>query len=54
VPIAIKDVIVTKGIPTTAASKILEGWIPPYDATIMEKINAAALPVLGKDRKSVV
>ncbi|PXY80754.1 Asp-tRNA(Asn)/Glu-tRNA(Gln) amidotransferase GatCAB subunit A [Bifidobacterium indicum] len=48
VPIAIKDMIVTKGIPTTAASRILEGWVPPYDATVIEKIKAAGLPILGK------
>ncbi|SDD61198.1 aspartyl/glutamyl-tRNA(Asn/Gln) amidotransferase subunit A [Sanguibacter gelidistatuariae] len=48
VPIAIKDVVVTKGLPTTAGSKILEGWIPPYDATLIEKIKAAGLPILGK------
>ncbi|MHA7175676.1 Asp-tRNA(Asn)/Glu-tRNA(Gln) amidotransferase subunit GatA [Arthrobacter sp. Sr24] len=48
VPIAIKDLIVTKGQPTTAASKILEGWMSPYDATVIEKIRAARMPMLGK------
>ncbi|MCR1984611.1 amidase family protein, partial [Cellulosimicrobium cellulans] len=48
VPIAVKDVVVTKGMPTTAGSKILEGWVPPYDATLVEKIRAAGLPILGK------
>lgn len=48
VPIAIKDVVVTKGVPTTAGSRILEGWIPPYDATLVERIKAAGLPILGK------
>ncbi|MGO1318442.1 MAG: Asp-tRNA(Asn)/Glu-tRNA(Gln) amidotransferase subunit GatA [Cellulomonadaceae bacterium] len=48
VPIAIKDVVVTEGVPTTAGSKILEGWIPPYDATLVERIKAAGLPILGK------
>jgi aspartyl-tRNA(Asn)/glutamyl-tRNA(Gln) amidotransferase subunit A len=48
VPIAIKDVIATKGVPTTCASKILEGWRPPYDATIMERMRAAGLVMLGK------
>ncbi|WP_033521482.1 Asp-tRNA(Asn)/Glu-tRNA(Gln) amidotransferase subunit GatA [Bifidobacterium bohemicum] len=48
VPIAIKDMIVTKGIETTAASKILEGWVPPYDATVITKLKAAGMPLLGK------
>ncbi|MFB9166230.1 Asp-tRNA(Asn)/Glu-tRNA(Gln) amidotransferase subunit GatA [Arthrobacter psychrochitiniphilus] len=48
VPIAIKDLIVTKGQPTTAASKILEGWMSPYDATVIKKIRAARMPMLGK------
>jgi aspartyl-tRNA(Asn)/glutamyl-tRNA(Gln) amidotransferase subunit A len=48
VPIAVKDVIVTKGVPTTAASKILEGWRPPYDATIVTRLRAAGLVMLGK------
>mgnify|MGYP000734812349 CR=1 FL=1 len=47
VPIAIKDMIVTKGIETTAASKILEGWVPPYDATVIEKLKAAGMPILA-------
>ncbi|MCK9796043.1 Asp-tRNA(Asn)/Glu-tRNA(Gln) amidotransferase subunit GatA [Isoptericola sp. 4D.3] len=48
VPIAVKDVVVTQGMPSTAGSKILEGWIPPYDATLVERIRAAGLPILGK------
>lgn len=48
VPIAIKDMIVTKGIPTTAASKILEGWVPPYDATVVGRLKSAGMPILGK------
>lgn len=48
VPIAVKDVVVTRGLPTTAGSRILEGWVPPYDATLVERIKAAGLPVLGK------
>src|SRR2546426_11619439 len=36
VPVAVKDVIATKGVPTTCASKILEGWRPPYDATAVQ------------------
>ena len=48
VPVAVKDVVVTKGLPTTAGSRILEGWVPPYDATLVERIKAAGLPILGK------
>ena len=48
VPIALKDMIVTNGVATTAGSKILEGWLPPYDATVVEKLRAAGAIILGK------
>jgi aspartyl-tRNA(Asn)/glutamyl-tRNA(Gln) amidotransferase subunit A len=48
VPLALKDVIVTRGVPTTVGSKILEGWIPPYDATVTTKLREAGIVVLGK------
>ena len=48
VPVAVTDVIATRGIPTTAASKILEGWRPPYDATVVERLRAAGTVMLGK------
>src|SRR6185436_18164844 len=48
VPIALKDVLVTRGLATTAASKILEGWIPPYDAHVVEKLRAAGAVIVGK------
>lgn len=48
VPLALKDIIVQKDIPTTAGSKILEGWRPPYDATIVTKMKAAGIVILGK------
>ncbi|NCT90645.1 Asp-tRNA(Asn)/Glu-tRNA(Gln) amidotransferase subunit GatA [Cellulomonas sp. APG4] len=48
VPVAVKDVVVTKGMPTTAGSRILEGWVPPYDATLVERLRAARMPILGK------
>jgi aspartyl-tRNA(Asn)/glutamyl-tRNA(Gln) amidotransferase subunit A len=48
VPIALKDVLVTRGLVTTAASKILEGWVPPYEGGAVEKLRAAGTIVLGK------
>jgi aspartyl-tRNA(Asn)/glutamyl-tRNA(Gln) amidotransferase subunit A len=48
VPIAVKDVMTTRGLPTTAGSRILQGWIPPYDATVVRKLHEARLVVLGK------
>jgi aspartyl-tRNA(Asn)/glutamyl-tRNA(Gln) amidotransferase subunit A len=48
VPIAVKDVIGTRGIPTTAGSKILEGYVPVYDATVVERCRAHGLRILGK------
>jgi len=48
VPVAVKDVLATKGVPTTCASKILEGWRPPYDATVVRRLRDAGLVILGK------
>ena len=47
VPVAVKDVLVTEGLPTTAGSRILEGWIPPYDSTVSANLKAARMPILG-------
>ena len=48
VPVALKDVVVTEGVPTTSGSKILEGWRPPYDATVAARLKAAGTVLLGK------
>ena len=48
VPCGIKDNICTKGITTTCASRMLENFVPPYDATVMEKLNAQSVVMLGK------
>lgn len=48
VPIAVKDNLTTIDAPTTAGSKILEGWLPPYDATVVTKLRNQMLPILGK------
>ena len=48
VPLALKDVMVQKGIPTTAGSKILEGWRPPYDSTVVTNLKNNGIIILGK------
>ncbi|MGC8472359.1 MAG: Asp-tRNA(Asn)/Glu-tRNA(Gln) amidotransferase subunit GatA [Acidimicrobiales bacterium] len=48
VPVALKDNLCTRGIPTTCASKILEGWRPPYDATVVVRLREAGAIVVGK------
>ncbi|MGH8987695.1 MAG: Asp-tRNA(Asn)/Glu-tRNA(Gln) amidotransferase subunit GatA [Acidimicrobiales bacterium] len=48
VPVALKDNLCTRGIPTTCASRILQGWLPPYDATVVSRLRAAGAVVVGK------
>ena len=48
VPVAVKDLLCTVGQPTTCGSRILEGWVPPYDATVVTRLREAGMPILGK------
>ncbi len=48
VPIAVKDVLTMRGVPTTCGSRILEGWCPPYDSTVVSRLRAADMVILGK------
>jgi len=48
IPLALKDVLAQEGVPTTAGSKILQGWKPPYDSTVVAKLKAAGVVILGK------
>jgi len=48
VPLALKDVLTMAGIPTTCGSRILEGWRPPYDATVTRRLREAGIVILGK------
>ena len=48
IPLALKDVLAQQGVPTTAGSKILQGWKPPYDSTVVAKLKAAGVVILGK------
>jgi aspartyl-tRNA(Asn)/glutamyl-tRNA(Gln) amidotransferase subunit A len=48
VPLALKDVMTQRGIPTTCGSKILEGWRPPYDSTVVTRLKNAGVVILGK------
>ena len=48
VPVALKDVMAMRGVPTTVGSRILAGWKPPYDAGVVENLRANLMPILGK------
>ncbi len=48
IPLALKDVLAMEGVPTTCGSRILEGWKPPYNSTVVEKLRAAGVVIVGK------
>jgi aspartyl-tRNA(Asn)/glutamyl-tRNA(Gln) amidotransferase subunit A len=48
VPLGLKDILATNGLPTTCGSRVLDGWIPPYDATVVTKLREAGVVILGK------
>jgi len=48
IPLSLKDVLAQKGVPTTAGSKILQGWLPPYDSTVVSKLKDAGVVIMGK------
>jgi aspartyl-tRNA(Asn)/glutamyl-tRNA(Gln) amidotransferase subunit A len=48
VPVALKDNLATRGVPTTGGSRILDGWRPPYDATVVTRLRAAGAVIVGK------
>src|SRR5688572_3430984 len=53
-PLAHKDIFCTAGVKTSCGSKMLDNFVSPYDATVVEKLKASGMITLGKDRKSVV
>ncbi len=48
VPVALKDNLCTRGVPTTCSSRILDGWLPPYDATVVQRLAGAGAVIVGK------
>jgi len=48
VPVAVKDILLTRGVETTAGSRILQGFVPPYSATVVERLEAAGAVIVGK------
>jgi aspartyl-tRNA(Asn)/glutamyl-tRNA(Gln) amidotransferase subunit A len=48
VPVALKDNLCTRGVPTTCSSRILDGWLPPYDATVVSRLRQAGAVIVGK------